>query len=86
MVQKNYKFKIESIKTIDKELCKKSRKWANSLVPTYPSLVFYALVEDSVIPEDTLPIEMLISNTKEIDENEITLYILGKDDLLQKFA
>ena len=65
---------------IDKELCKKSRKWANSLVPTYPSLVFYALVEDSVIPEDTLPIEMLISNTKEIDENEITLYILGKDD------
>ena len=65
---------------IDENLCLKGRKWANSLVPTYPSVVFYGLVEEKVIPKDTLPIEMLISNTEKIDEGEITLYILSKDD------
>lgn len=65
---------------VDESLCKKSRKWANSLVPTYPSLVLYALVEEKVIPHETLPIEMLISNSKKIDEGEITVYILSKDD------
>lgn len=65
---------------IDKNLCKKNRKWANSLISTYPSLVLFALVEERVIPEDTLPIEMLISNSKKIDEGEITVYILSKDD------
>lgn len=65
---------------IDENLCKKSRKWANSLIPTYPSLVLFALVEDKVIPDDTLPIEMLISDSKKIDEGEITVYILSKDD------
>ena len=65
---------------LDENICIKNRKWANTLIPTYPSLVFYSLVEESVIPKDTLPIEMLISNTKKIDEEEITLYILSKDD------
>lgn len=65
---------------INKNLCEKSRKWANSLVPTYPSLVLFALVEERVIPMETLPIEMLISNSKKIDEGEITVYILSKDD------
>ena len=65
---------------LDKRLCKNSRKWANSLVSTYPSLVLYALVDENVIPENTLPIEMLISNSEKIDEGEITVYILSKDD------
>lgn len=65
---------------IDKDLCKKEREWANSLVPTYPSLVLFALVKDDVIPKDTLPIEMLVGDTKKIDEGEVTLYILSKDD------
>ena len=65
---------------IDKDLCIKSRKWANSLAPTYPSLVLFALVEEKVIPKDTLPIEMLISDSTKIDEGELTVYILSKDD------
>ena len=65
---------------IDKDLCKKEREWANSLVPTYPSLVLFALVKEDVIPKDTLPIEMLVGDTKKIDEGEVTLYILSKDD------
>ncbi|MBU5335899.1 phytoene desaturase family protein [Intestinibacter bartlettii] len=65
---------------IDKSLCKKSREWANLLIPTYPSLVLFALVKDEVIPKDTLPIEMLIGDTEKIDEGEVTLYILSKDD------
>lgn len=65
---------------IDKNLCKKQRKWSNNLVPTYPSVVLFALVEEKAIPKDTLPIEMLISNSEKIDEGEITVYILSKDD------
>ena len=65
---------------IDKNLCKKSRKWSNSLEATYSSLVLFALVDDKIIPKDTLPIEMLTSNSKKIDEDEITVYILSKDD------
>ena len=65
---------------IDKDLCKKEREWANLLVPTYPSLVLFALVKDDVIPKDTLPIEMLVGDIKKIDEGEVTLYILSKDD------
>ena len=59
---------------------KKSRKWANSLTPTYPSLVLYSLVKNYVIPKNTLPIEMLINDTTKIDEGEITVYILSIDD------
>ena len=65
---------------IDKDLCKKEREWVNSLVPTYPSLVLFALVKDDVIPKNTLPIEMLVGDIKKIDEGEVTLYILSKDD------
>lgn len=67
-------------KLIDENLCIKSRKWANSLVPTYSSLVLFVLVEEKAIPEDTLPIEMLISDSTKIDEGELTVYILSKDD------
>lgn len=55
-------------------------KWANSLVPSYPSVVLFALVKDNVIPKDTLPIEMLIGDKSKLDENEITVYILSIDD------
>lgn len=58
----------------------KMRKWAKSLKPTYPSVVLYALVKKEVIPSDTLPIEMLISDKTKIDENEITVYFNNMDD------
>lgn len=56
------------------------RDWANNQVPTYPSVVLYAVVDRNVIPADTLPIEMLIGNPEKLDESEVTAYILSIDD------
>ena len=56
------------------------RDWAKSMVPTYPSVVLYAVVDREVIPADTLPIEMLVGNPEELDESEVTAYILSIDD------
>lgn len=56
------------------------REWAASQVPTYPSVVLYSVVDRDVIPEDTAPIEMLVGNPDELDESEVTAYILSIDD------
>ena len=56
------------------------KKWVNSLEPSYPSVVLFALVKEEVIPKSTLPIEMLTSDEGKLDENEITVYILSIDD------
>ncbi len=54
----------------------KRRSWAEKQVPTYPSVVLYAVVNKDVIPEDTSPIEMLVGNPDKLDESEVTAYIL----------
>ena len=51
-----------------------------SQIPTYPSVALYALVNASVIPPDTCPIEMLATNPDAIDESEVTVYISSLDD------
>ena len=56
------------------------RTWAKKQVPTYPSVVLYAVVDKNIIPEDTAPIEMLIGNPDMLDESEVTVYILSIDD------
>jgi len=56
------------------------RQWAASQAPTYPSVVLYALVDKSVIPDDTAPIEMLVGNPDMLDESEVTAYIFSIDD------
>ena len=56
------------------------RKWAKRQAPTYPSVVLYAVVDNSAIPEDTAPIEMLVGNPDRLDESEVTAYILSIDD------
>jgi len=56
------------------------RAWAAAQLPTYPSVVLYALVDRRIIPEDTAPIEMLIGNPERIDESEVTAYISSVDD------
>lgn len=58
----------------------KQRDWAKSMVPTYPSVVLYSVVGREVVPEDTLPIEMLIGNPEQLDESEVTAYIFSIDD------
>lgn len=62
------------------EVSPKTLKWAQSLAPTYPSVVFFAQVEKSVIPKDTLPIEMFITEKSHIAESELTMYLLSLDD------
>ncbi len=56
------------------------REWAQKQVPTYPSVVLYAVVDRNVIPEDTAPIEMLVGNPDQLDESEVTAYLLSIDD------
>lgn len=58
----------------------KRRAWGQNQVPTYPSVVLYALVDRKAIPEDTAPIEMLVGNPDKLDESEVTAYILSIDD------
>ncbi len=55
-------------------------KWAERQIPTYPSIVLYAVVDKNYIPSDTLPVEMLVGNPEEIDESEVTVYIFSIDD------
>lgn len=56
------------------------KAWAKAMVPTYPSVVFYAEVDSSVIPDGTCPVEMLVGNPDQIDEGEVTVYIFSIDD------
>ncbi|NTV89186.1 MAG: FAD-dependent oxidoreductase [Clostridiales bacterium] len=68
-------------KLIDKSLLtKKELDWVAALVPTYPSVVYYAQVDGAVIPADTQPVEMLVGNPDSIDESEVTVYIPSIDD------
>lgn len=64
----------------DSEVTAQERLWAAKQVPTYPSVVLYALVDSTAIPADTCPIEMLATNPGAIDESEITVYIFSLDD------
>jgi len=56
------------------------RSWAKNQIPTYPSVVLYAVVDRKIIPEDTAPIEMLVGSPDKLDESEVTAYILSIDD------
>jgi prolycopene isomerase len=63
----------------EEQLDEKQRELAK-MVPTYASAVLYAYVDRSVIPEGTLPIEMIVGNPDQLDESEITAYIMSIDD------
>ena len=68
-------------KLIDKKYTSANKRdWAKKLAPTYPSVVLYAVVKKNVIPDDTVPIEMLVGNPDKLDESEVTAYILSIDD------
>lgn len=58
----------------------KRREWARRQVPTYPSVVLYAVIDRGLIPDDTAPVEMLVGNPDHLDESEVTAYILSIDD------
>ncbi|HKM23083.1 MAG: NAD(P)-binding protein [Spirochaetales bacterium] len=68
-------------KLIDPEYTTKQKiEWALNQVPTYPSVVLYTVVDRNSIPDGTAPIEMLVGNPDELDESEVTAYILSIDD------
>ena len=50
-------------------------KWAKALIPTFPSMTLYMVVDREGFPEDVFPWEIYIENRKEIDSSDLTLYI-----------
>jgi len=50
-------------------------KWAQSLIPTFPSMTLYMVVDREGIPEGIYPWEIFIENRKVIDSSDLTLYI-----------
>jgi len=50
-------------------------KWAQSLVPTFPSMTLYMVVDRDAIPPGTYPWEIFIENREVIDSSDLTLYI-----------
>lgn len=64
----------------EKQVGKEKIEWTKKQIPTYPSVVLYTCVDKKVIPEDTLPIEMLVGNPDVLDESEVTVYNFSIDD------
>lgn len=48
--------------------------WAQSLVPTFPSMTLYMVVDRAALPPGALPWEVFIENRAEIDSSDLTLY------------
>ena len=49
--------------------------WAQGLVPTFPSMTLYLVVDRAALPADVLPWEVFIENRAVIDSSDLTLYI-----------
>jgi prolycopene isomerase len=49
--------------------------WAQNLVPTFPSMTMYMVVDRAALPADALPWEIFIENRAVIDSSDLTLYI-----------
>lgn len=49
--------------------------WAQGLVPTFPSMTLYLVVDRAALPPDVLPWEVFIENRAAIDSSDLTLYV-----------
>jgi len=56
-------------------ISKERLQWAQSLIPTFPSMTLYMVVDRNAIPKDYYPWEIFIENRKVIDSSDLTLYI-----------
>ena len=56
-------------------ISKERLEWSRSLVPTFPSMTLYMVVDRQGIPEDIYPWEIFIENRNVIDSSDLTLYI-----------
>ncbi len=50
-------------------------KWVRSLIPTFPSMTLYMVVEREGFPENLYPWEIYLENREVIDSSDLTLYI-----------
>jgi prolycopene isomerase len=50
-------------------------KWVQTLVPTFPSMTMYMIVDRESFPAGLYPWEIFIENRKVIDSSDLTLYI-----------
>lgn len=53
----------------------KRMEWVKSLIPTFPSMTLYMVIDRQGLPEDIFPWEIYIENRKVIDSSDLTLYI-----------
>jgi len=49
--------------------------WAQGLVPTFPSMTLYLLVDAQALPPSVLPWEIFIEKGEVIDSSDLTLYV-----------
>lgn len=49
--------------------------WAQQLVPTFPSMTLYMVVDRAALPADVLPWEVFIEQRAVIDSSDLTLYV-----------
>jgi len=56
-------------------ISRKRLQWVQSLIPTFPSMTLYMVVDRNSIPKDYYPWEIFIENRKVIDSSDLTLYI-----------
>lgn len=59
---------------------RKERAWAKRFVPTAASAVLYLVVKASAIPVDTPPVQMFAEHPEQLNDDEITAYIMSIDD------
>jgi prolycopene isomerase len=50
-------------------------EWVRSLIPTYPSMTLYMVLDRPGFPENVFPWEIYIENRKVIDSSDLTLYV-----------
>lgn len=53
----------------------KRMEWVKSLIPTFPSMTLYMVIDRQGLPEDIFPWEIYIENREVIDSSDLTLYI-----------
>jgi prolycopene isomerase len=58
-----------------KHIDPKRLKWAHELIPTYPSMTLYMILEREGLSNDLYPWEIFIENRNIIDSTDLTLYI-----------
>jgi len=58
-------------------------RWKNRVLKyemTMPSFVVYGCIDKSVLPTDTLPVQMFVDNREKLDEADVTLYLPSLED------